>query len=114
MYTVDNILLMHLLMTICVAENRQIFHSPAFYRYTFYIQIPKSALSPARRYANADTSYGPVSVCQSVCLSQVPDLSKPLTNRAGWWLLEKGGRSERDKLHCRLSAQLTVPPSSGC
>jgi len=38
---------------------------------------------PARRYASAGTSYGPVSIC--LCLSQVGVLSKRLTNRAGFW-----------------------------
>ena len=38
---------------------------------------------PARRYASAGTSYGPVSVC--LCLSQVGVLSKRL-NESGWFL----------------------------
>jgi len=41
------------------------------------------ALLPARRYASADTSYGPVSVC--LCLSQVGVLSKRM-NKSGWFL----------------------------
>jgi len=34
------------------------------------------AILPARHYASAGTSFGPVSVCMSVCLSQVVVLSK--------------------------------------
>jgi len=39
---------------------------------------------PARRYASAATSYGPVSVC--LCLSQVGVLSKRM-NESSWFLL---------------------------
>ena len=118
---------------------------------------------PARRYASAYTSYGPVSVC--VCPSQVGVLVQGWPGRGGFWhagcfrpivqfvltkfrylqnkgtfplglfprlrtlkissrrihcrnmlpiptWLEKGGRSEHDKLDCRRSTKLTIPPSS--
>jgi len=51
-------------------------------------KFTKLRFLPARRYASAGTSYGPVSVrpsvCLSVCLSQVGVLSKRL-NESGWF-----------------------------
>ena len=46
---------------------------------------------PARRYASAGTSYGPVSVCLSVrvCLSQVGVLSKRMNDPS--WVFLHGG-----------------------
>jgi len=43
-------------------------------------------LLPARRSASAGTSYGPVSVCLSVCLSQVGVLSKLMNESSSWFL----------------------------
>ena len=43
---------------------------------------------PARRHASAGTSYGPVSVCLSVCLSQVGVLSKQL-NKSSCFMARK-------------------------
>jgi len=49
----------------------------------FYFFSP--TFLPARRYTSAGTSYGPVSVCLSHCLSQVGVLSKRL-NESSWFL----------------------------
>jgi len=49
------------------------------------LKTTRSRFSPARRYASAGTSHGPVSVCLSVCLSQVGVLSKRL-NESSWFL----------------------------
>jgi len=54
------------------------------------------------------TIHSPVSVC--VRHKSVFDRNG-WTNRAGFWL-EKGGRSERDKLARRRSTKSIIPPSS--
>ena len=47
---------------------------------------PIAMLLPARRNASTGTSYGPVSVCLSVCLSQVGVLSKRMNELSSWFL----------------------------
>jgi len=47
--------------------------------------LVRGELLPARRYASAGTSYGPVFVCVCVCLSQVDVLSKRM-NESSWFL----------------------------
>ena len=94
----------------------------------------QGSILPARRYASAGTSYGPVSVyvCLSVlsvyptlCFREIQVSTKigvlpPGTvsqrhidrrNVLSTWL-EKGGSSERDKLDRRRSTKLIIPPSS--
>jgi len=53
---------------------------------------------PAQRYASAGTSYGPVSVCLSVSLSQVGVLSKGMNGLIWFW----HGGFFRPVLHCVL------------
>jgi len=55
---------------------------------TPFVRTPMIRLQRARRYANANTSYNPVSVCQSVSLSQVGVQSKRL-NESGWFLAQE-------------------------
>jgi len=53
-------------------------YSAVYFRY-----VLRAIFLPARRYARADTSYGPVSVC--VCLSQVGVLSKRQYEPRRFW-----------------------------
>jgi len=61
---------------------------------------------PERRYASADTSYGPISVCERVgeCPSQVGVLSKRRTDRAGFW----HGGFFSPVLHCSVKNQVST------
>jgi len=90
------------------------------------IPLPTPQILPARRYASAGTSYGPVSVClsrvgvlskrlnESGTLFQTLDLeiatAYPLSKRLNN-LARQCGRSQRDKLERRRSTALTILPT---